>query len=354
MIFHLKCPRIKSIQIQSMLNSWSDFYSEEVLPSSVIYHRNSTFNSTSSKLISNTDDLYISQCTFYDMSSTTDGGAIYSSILNAHILVESSIFQNCSTLGTCTAAIRVNGGNCAITHVCGTFCKAKVNDGFCSVSTNENIKTNVVLDSSVCHCESGSAYTMVHRDGYIQIKSLNVSHNFAGKQASALESIPNKINPKTGLGTLISYSSIVNNTANERLCLLLSSTFDHELRNSNFLSNSGADAIKVSSSTNIKLCAILDNKNTPIFIGSITLINCTVSKDQLKDSTPNIDNIHISSFIHALPFIETGNCINKFDNFLFLNDRKHHCTNLIFHSFKYVSYGFIIPLFCNFFYSDQY
>ena len=39
--------------------------------------------------------------------------------------------------------------------------------------------TNVVLDSSVCHCESGPADTMVHRDGYIQ----DILNNFAGKQA---------------------------------------------------------------------------------------------------------------------------------------------------------------------------
>ena len=164
----------------------------------------------------NITNAWISNCYFYDMSSSSSGGAIsFSGSDSTHFLVEKSNFVNCRMTDTSgdAGAINVNPSNSVLKSICCYNCHSSNYEGGCNIygpNSNSNNIINYVHDSSVAYCVASSYYTMVHEYGYIEIKSVNLSHNQAN-QYSALDCAPSS---KQGTyGTSISYSSFADNTA---------------------------------------------------------------------------------------------------------------------------------------------
>ena len=151
---------------------------------------------------------------------------------------------------------------------------------------------------------------------------MNLSHNTVS-QYSALTCFPSTSkNEDNNIGTSVTYSSFADNNATSQCCILLnyfyywsSSTIEHNICNSNIIRNIGKNTIRNEyGTTTIQNCTIMENKGSPVFSGSITLIKCAVSDDQYKDATNlNTGKVLTNSFINGLTFIQTGSCVNIFD-----------------------------------------
>ena len=303
------------LKIRSMqLLSWNDYYTSISISKS---YEKEEFTSTQ-KLEPNTGNTYVYNCYFYDMSSSLDGGAIVYSLDKTYLLIEKCSFFNCRT-DTHTAVIRVTNGNCIIALTCGYKGFSPNNDGFSSISISSN-SINSVFDSSVSHCQAQKRYIMYHHFGFINIKSVNLSHNTA-YECSTIGFEPNQNDEETKNSAVLSFSSFVNNTANYR-CLYLGRDQDitinmkHEFKQSNVIENKGIDIIYSNGDTKIYQCSILNNDN-PYFThtddSQIILMNSTT--DNAQDSGNIIKTETTNSFILALTFIETGDCHNLFIHF---------------------------------------
>ena len=290
--------------------SWDDYYK-------VTYqtkYGNQEFDSDDTPLSPTTGNSYVFNCYFYDLTAY-DGGAILYSVSNSYLLVEKCSIYKCNA-SHYTAGIRVTAGNCILAYVCGQNCTSSTNDGFCSVSTDTSIKINSVFDSSVSHCEAVASYTMVHQQGHVYIKSVNISHNKVNSY-SALSCGPNKNNEETNHGSDVLYCSFSNNTATSKFCIIFDSVYNssctHEIKNCNIILNEGNNLIYGIGQTDAISCCIMNNTKRPIFSGLLTLYNCSVSSDQFEGSTVNTDSLGTITFIHGLTFISTGSCYASFD-----------------------------------------
>ena len=166
--------------------------------------------------------------------SSSSGGAIYSTSLSK-LLVETSTFVSCSA--DYGGAIYISKGDCVIHEVCGYHCTANY-ESFSLVSGDSNRDKNYVHDSSVAYCVASNWYTMVHQYGYIEIKSVNLSHNEAN-QHSALYCAPSSTNGGT-YGTSISYLSFADNTASNYYCICLNRVYGYDEANKYEIKNSKA------------------------------------------------------------------------------------------------------------------
>ena len=177
-------------------------------------------------------DTHVYDCSFLNLHSPSDGGAIFFSIAKSKILVEKSLFKNCST-ESYTGAIKVTRGDAVFCRICGSDCAAAYRDGFSSITDDTSIKISSFFDSSISHCEA-QTYSVYHRYGHIRIKSLNISHNKADS-ISALRCAPSQVD-ENSFGTFINYCSFANNTSNENSICLSDLYYDncqHEIKNSN-------------------------------------------------------------------------------------------------------------------------
>ena len=253
--------------------------------------------------------------------SSSSGGAIYSTSLSK-LLVETSTFVSCSASSQ-GGAIYISKGDCVIHEVCGYHCTANSQFSFSDVWQSSGTKDkNYVHDSSVAYCVASNYYTMYHYYGYIEIKSVNLSHNEATRY-SALRCYPSS---KQGTyGTSISYSSFADNTASY-YCIYLwyitsSSANKYEIKNSNIIRNSGDRTIYVYNGelTMRKTCMMNNKKATYHFYlqqssAKCTLLDCSIDNTQ-KTGSGSLDTSSIgsNSFINGLTFISTGDCKNIFD-----------------------------------------
>ena len=142
-------------------------------------------------------------------------------------------------------AIRVTSGNCVFHNLCGYSCEATSrNCAFSAVNSDSN-SINYAVDCSISNCvalSSSSSYgygTMYHYYGNIFIKSVNLSHNNCNYY-SAIDCRPNKAMSEGSetFGTIISYSSFKNNTAEKYITIYLyNSAYNHKINNSNIIEN---------------------------------------------------------------------------------------------------------------------
>ena len=151
---------------------------------------------------------------------------------------------------------------------------------------------------------------MVHTYGHVYIKSVNLSHNKASYN-SALYCGPNKIHEETNHGSDVLYCSFSNNTATTQYCVIVGSTA--EIKNCNIILNDAKNTIYGSGQTDVISCCVMNNTKRPVFSGSITLYNCSVSSDQFEESNVNTNSLGTTTFIHGLTFLETGSCYASFD-----------------------------------------
>ena len=266
---------------------------------------------------------YVVNCYFYSITySSGNGAAIYLSKSGVHFLVEFSTFVECSTTGSSSygGGLYISNADFAMNHVCAIECKSSHRSSFTYAIGSTSRTVNSIHHSSIAYCFAENSYTMYHSYGYIDIRSVNLSHNTA-TQYSALVCQPSSI--KDNIGTSISYSSFADNNATSQYCIYLNynsdSADEYKISNSNIIRNSGDQTIYVYGTATFSNTCIMENKDlTNVFyIGSsskCTLIDCSIDNTQ-KTGSGSLDKSSIgsNSFINGLTFISTGDCKNIFD-----------------------------------------
>ena len=270
------------------------------------------------------NNVWVSNCYFHDMSSSSSGGAIsFRGSSSSHFLVEESNFDKCRMTDSSgdAGAINVCTSNSVLKSICCYDCFSMNYEGACNIDAvngnSSNIK-NYAHDSSAAHC-TADEFIMYFRYGYIDITSVNISHNEVNYD-SALDCEPSSA--KDNIGTSVSFSSFSNNTAT----LLYSIYFDstpaktYELKNSNIIENRADRTIYVYDGVLVMTKTCMMNNKDVVYYFSLELTSVICELDDC--SIDNIQKVGLGtitrkesrdSFVNALTFILTGNCVNIFD-----------------------------------------
>ena len=261
-------------------------------------------------------DSYVVNCYFYSITYSGNGAAIYLSKSGVHFLVEFSTFVECSATGSFSygGGIYIGYADFAMNHVCAIECKSSYYYSFTLV-TNSGRTVNSIHHSSIAECVAQSSYTIHHSYGYIDIQSVNLSHNIANSY-SALYCEPTSTNGR--YGTSIRYSTFTDNLASSQYCVYLSyrQSNKYMMSNSNIIRNRGDRTICTSGYTDMVNCCIMRNTGNYVFdthYGGFTLTNCSVDDNiNSYNSKPTTNNIGSDSFINDLTFISIGDCEDMF------------------------------------------
>jgi predicted outer membrane repeat protein len=262
--------------------------------------------------------VYVSNCLFRDITSSSSGGALYCTSIT-YLLVESTSFFSCKTSNGNGGAIYFyySSGQCVLHGVCGyDCCTTDSSDhqfAYILVNSAASSKNNVNYSSIVCCVNVNARFTLYLYYGKIRYQSVNSSMN--------------KCRGRTGIccwpsgNCSFSYSSFVDNNATVDVCITCYGTNHFEIKSCNILRNTqnslnSLGTFYTEGPLTIQDSCILENKATYIFhqanAYTITLSNCTV------DSTSNNKNLIIQStitksFILALNHISTQNCHSEYD-----------------------------------------
>ena len=218
---------------------------------------------------------YIKSSYFKGLSySSGNGGALYVTSITK-LLIELSMFIECEASGY-GGCIYMSGGNCILYMVCGV--KSSISGGQGVFLETTGMKMTNVIETTVTHCEcSSGGYPVDPHGGTILCKSVNLSQNHCYR-CSALYCYPTS-NGQNIVCSLC-YSSLSNNTADDSNFLMFEDFNGayYEVNNTNIINNkqigSTYGLIRVTGTTTMKHVSILGNTGSPIFSGSITLINC--------------------------------------------------------------------------------
>jgi hypothetical protein len=293
--------------------AWNDFFTGTTSPSLV----SQTFSNRQSRSDSS---LYVSNCLFTSISSTSNGGALYCS--STYFLVESTSFFSCKTSGSWGGAICYDnsGGQFVLHKVCGYDCSSNPYHQFSYAWVSDaSSGKNYVNYSSISRCvnqNSGPQYTMVLVRGKICCTSINSSLNKCNRQSGVGCGPYSDSNSVTCSFT---YSSYTDNIASGYTCLYLyNSGAKYEMKSCNILRNTqgtlGTEGtIYTSGILTIQDSCILGNKATNIFYGKITISNCTVDSAS-NNGYLTIQSTVTKSFILALNHISTQNCHSGYDS----------------------------------------
>ena len=286
-----------------------------------VVFNNSQYQYLESSAISLSNNLYVVNCYFYLITYSGDGAAIYLDG-NYHFLVEFSTFVECSAFFG--GGLYISQADFAMNYVCAIECKAYIRSSFTFV-TNSGRTVNSIHHSSIAYCFAKDLYTMFHWCGYIDIQSVNISHNTASSY-SALDCAPDKPN-ENDIGTSISYSSFADNNVTFSMCIDLNYAVSHseastyKISNSNILRNTGYFPIHLfrGELTMINTCIMGNQDFKNVFYLVYDDCKCTIIECSIDNITTtgsgSLDTILIgtNSFINGLTFIETGSCLNTFD-----------------------------------------
>jgi hypothetical protein len=310
--------------------TWSDYFTTTNPKNhdSQTYNSRQTFSGTS---------VYISNCLFRSITSTSDGGALYCTSVT-YLLIELTNFFSCKT-GSNGGAIyfsNTNNGQSVLHEVCGYDCCSTYtssSDGqFAHINVNDAVSSkNYVNYSSITNCINQISYSHhVLRLCYGKIccPSVNISMSKC-PHGSGIHCGP-FIDSNSATCSL-TYSSFADNNAPVSICIYIyRGGANYEIKSCNILRNTqnslGSHGVFfMCDNVLIENSCILENKATNIFYqGSssyiITLSNCTI------DSTSNNRNL------------KTQNTVTK-SFILALN----HMSNIICHA-EYDSVGTLTPI----------
>ena len=298
---------------------WSDYYKQPIdNPTKNLQFINVNNERGKSFL----GDAYVFNCYFFSISYPGHGAAIFLTQTKANFLVEFSTFVQCQTTGSGTfsgGGIYISNANSVLNHVCALECKSNSWGTFAYIEIF-GCDMNALYYSSISKCITSSYYCMYHFYSSIDYQGVNLSNNEANSY-SALGCNPDKANGKQ-LGTYVSFSSFLNNSAMS-VCLFFiftTSGNEYEIKNSNIVSNPSKNTIyKVSGSLTITGC-IIANNTIPAFSGAITFVQSIVPQDQYEGlSDVNIENIETDSLDNKFTFVSAGDCANL-SSFHFLHD----------------------------------
>ena len=304
---------------QTFLLDWSDFYQKPNYPDDISpptfsnsnLFNNSRYENLGSQAIRTTSqsELYVVNCYFYSIKYSGNGIAIYHERSSAHFLVEFSTFVECGYSGV---VLYIRDADFAMNRVC-----ALSSVSFTYAPGLSSSIINCIHHSSVAYCDARGYHIMYHSYGFIDIRSLNLSHNTANSYY-LLYCYSYQTN-NDNIGYNITHSSFANNTA-DQYCIYLNDNSPDEnwINNSNIIKNNCNYLIRsYGRILTIKNTCIMENEvSRYVFYFSsgctCTLIDCSIDNTQTNvGSITTIDCT--SSFILQLRFIETGSCVNRFD-----------------------------------------
>jgi hypothetical protein len=262
--------------------------------------------------------VYISNCLFISITSTSSGGALSCSTSVSYFLAESSSFLSCkaSSAGGAIYFSNTNSGECVLHKVCGYDCctTGSAYAQFARIYANRKNYINYSSFTRSVNEYSGSWYLLELSYGNIICPSVNSSMN--------------KCYSRTGIycdssscTSLLSYSSYADNNATYHTCVRI--YYGGEIKSCNIIRNTQVSldsegTICTYGNVKIENSCILGNVATYVFRQqssssyTITISNCTV------DTTSNngfltIQNTVTKSFINALDHVSTRNCQSEYD-----------------------------------------
>jgi hypothetical protein len=308
------------IFLRHIRTAWNDYF-----PSTTT---NNLFSQTcTSRQTYSSVSLYVSNCLFKSISSTSTGGALYCNSMT-YILVESTSFFSCKTSGQNGGAIYTSGGQCVLCGVCGyDCCTTYTGSGysyfhFAWISVNSGSSNkNYFNYSSIVRCVDLKSYqTLRLNNGNISCPSVNLSMNKCKIRSIFCD--PNSVSNTVTCS--FSYSSFTDNSASDyNLFFLWTTGAEFEIKSCNILRNTQGSlnsdgTIYTIGNLMIKDSCILENTANYIFRQGdsnyrITLSSCTVDSTSNGGYFTTLNTI-TKSFILALNHMSTLNCHSEYDS----------------------------------------
>jgi hypothetical protein len=270
-------------------------------------------------------NVYISNCIFRSITSTSDGGALYCTSVT-YFLVESSSFLSCKTSAQNGGAIYFTNSSAqsVLYEVCGYDCCSSSYYFFAYLRVNDaSSSKNYVNYSSISRYvseDSGSRNMFRLYNGKQCCPSVNMSMNKCYYR-SGIFCTP-FLDPNS-FTCSISYSSFADNINDGYNCIVFDTNdAKYEMKSCNVLRNTqplgnGEGTIRSDGILVIEDSCILENKAKYIFY---QYYSCTITlSSSTVDSTSNngyltIQNIVAKSFILALNHLATQNCHSEYDS----------------------------------------
>jgi hypothetical protein len=310
-----------SVLLLHSRTAWNDYFpaTNPTNLNSQTYTSRQTPSSTS---------VYVLDCFFNYITSTSEVGALCCSSSVTYLLVEFSSFFSCKTSGSYGGAIHfsnTNNGQCVLHGVCGYDC-CTASSYYCQfayIQVNNVVSSkNYVNYSSftrVVNVVTNADHTLGLFNGKVCCQSINSSMNncycVSGICCQPL-SVSNSVTCS------LIYSSFADNKdANWISIYLYSSGANFEIKNCNIIRNSQVHTSSyglfyTTGNVRIENSCILENKAPYIFYQAssytITVSNCTLDKTT-KYGKLLIQNTVTKSFILALSHISTRNCRAEYD-----------------------------------------
>jgi hypothetical protein len=273
--------------------------------------------------------VYVSNCLFISITSSSAGGALYCSSVK-YFLVESTSFFSCKTSSTSYGAIYFynSGGQSVLYEVCAYDC-CTTGGGYDYQFAGINVGNaasykNYVNYSSISHCVneiSSSNFILALCYGKTFFPSVNISLNKCYYHL-AIACWPT-VDSNYVTGSL-TYSSIADNHALGANCILLNTgSTKSEIKSCNILRNTQGfldtyGTIYSNEKLMIYDSCILENIANRIFHQAsssytTTLSNCTVDKTSSNQNLI-IQSTVTKSFILALNHMSSQNCHSEYDS----------------------------------------
>lgn len=209
----------------------------------------------------------IFECNFKSLSSTIHGGAISLSVpSSSNALIEVCSFENCKSSQN-GGAIYMDDGNCVTKRNIGNKCSISGSWGaFAEIDlTSSTSKKNFMLDSSISECfttttsSTTSIYDFYY--GIVICECNNISLNTCSQRSIYVYPTSSFAD---GLGSIITYCTISNNTLTSKTCIYFVSAYQNVVKSSNIIGNkqpiSAQNGIVDSNcNVNFKYCYFLEN-----------------------------------------------------------------------------------------------
>jgi hypothetical protein len=271
-------------------------------------------------------NVYVSNCFFNSISSTSNGGALSLTSVT-YFLVESTSFFSCRTSSNYGGAIcfsNRNSGQSVLYEVCGYDCSSNPYAHFALIDVNNAASSkNYFNYSSISHCvneNSGSEQTLRLQFGKICCPSVNISQNKYQRFSGIL---CDPFSDSNSVTCSLSYSSFTDNIATHSICICLwTNGAKYEIKSCNILRNTQGSSsngiIYTTGNLIIEDSCILENTATYVFYQgfssyTITLSNCTVDSTS-KYGNLVTQNTAIKSFILALNHMSAVFCHAEYDS----------------------------------------
>ena len=316
----------------NLFNAWDTYYSDDAAEPNKFYQN---FIFKSQKLVATKSNCYFYHCSFIksNQGSIKISSATESESSNLFVELCSFIEITNNQIG---GSISVSPyGQCIFSSICGAKCHSSTDGQFCYIVTSKENSKNHIFDSSFALTVQNGYYTLYHRNGNISCNRINVSNNNVYRVSGIAISYPHN--------SSISFSIFSKNnstTTNGNICIVCGSD-THQITSTNVIENmqdsvdrgiiyvEGYAQLTMKDCNVYKNCLIGNGHVFHVSSGSITCVNCSMTEDQMNNTSENVTMLQIPSelFFNSYSFYDLKNCIiyitpkpwyPRYDSFRFL------------------------------------